>query len=1297
VRTGLVFIVLVLWGRSLSPTARGAIIREWWLGIGGTSVADLTSDPRYPNDPDGRGLLDLFEGPTNWANDYGSRLYGWLAAPESGEYTFWIASDDSSQLYLSTDDDPAKARLIASVDGWTNSRQWNKFSSQRSQPIALQAGRKYYIEAIVKEGSGGDNVAVAWQPPGGVQEVISGRFVDDSVSPYASSPSPADGTVLVNAWASLSWLPGEHAALHEIYFGADKAAVAQRQSSALIAVTDEPSASVGLPGSSFPNGLPPGMIYYWCVDEVNDAKPESPWRGPVWSFQIPADPVAYLLITNTELASAFQPLVDRRTAQGYPGRLITVEDICSAYPGVDAPEQIRICVIDHYLNHGLSYVALGGDEGVVPVRYCFPTSVDEEIPADLYYADTDGGDWDADGNGLYGEVGDVGEIELTPDVHMGRIAVRTPEDVMAYFHKVVTYETASPEGFANSMLCLGNLGGIRSGTARWRDSDHHDPVTNTEWRQMLVYDSYIQPYWQAVPLHVLWDAYSSWDTECCGDYELTLDHVSERLNEGYHFVFYYGHAGSDGWAMLNGRRFTWSRVAALTNPIPSVIVSLACSPAGFDKREPCVSEAFLRNPNGGAVAYFGHTRTTMTPDPSSEHLFLAVCRDHARTTGEAMALAMTALASSRISYPREQYNFVLHGDPCIHLLREESGRHLQIYRPKGCEVIQQGSDLIIRWNAAGVGFENNEMVKLDYSADGGATWEPVLGAQSLWYKGGGFTWKTCPLRVGSHYRIRVSSLTDPSVTHMSERDFTIAQLCFLTVQSVPDANVVITGTYDGITSYDLTTDYDISVPQGTMVGLVAPWVSESMPELVFVRWTDGHGNTLTGSPDCTLAVSSDMTIVAEYSEPVVRHCYVNDEVPENGIASGDDSNDGCSAERPTRHIQALLDKYPNLGRSSVINVSAGTYDENIRLSGDNAGVEFIGAGPGLAIVDGQHEGPCVSLNGFRGGVISGFTMRDGAGTYGGGIWCVNSSVTIRDCVFAGNTTEAAGGAVYVDTSSRADISDCVFSRNSGYNGGAIANFASAEIRSCSFQANDATTFGGAIYAQSGQNMTRIIDCTFDMSGGYGYNSSVFGGALYIFGGTATIDSCVFEANHADRDGGAACGDRDCEAVFINCVFNGNAAGRYGGAIATRQAPSHASVTNCTFSKNSARYPGGALCDRGTLGATAMDCIFWGSTPDQIAGGVSISYCDVQGGWPGQGNINADPLFANPDGGDFHLRSRGGRWDPIGERWITDTVTSPCIDAGDPDSPVGEEPAPNGERINLGAYGGTVEASKSPGQ
>jgi hypothetical protein len=90
----------------------------------------------------------------------------------------------------------------------------------------------------------------------------------------------------------------------------------------------------------------------------------------------------------------------------------------------------------------------------------------------------------------------------------------------------------------------------------------------------------------------------------------------------------------------------------------------------------------------------------------------------------------------------------------------------------------------------------------------------------------------------------------------------------------------------------------------------------------------------------------------------------------------------------------------------------------------------------------------------------------------------------------------------------------------------------------------------------------------------------------------------------------------------------------------------------------------------------------------------MTYCLVQGGFPGIGNMDVDPLFADPENGDFRLMSQAGRWSSIAKTWQIDDRTSPCIDAGDADYPIGPETFPNGGFVNLGAYGGTVEASRS---
>lgn len=156
---------------SVGKARAGSIVREVWNNIPGTAVTDLTNDPRYPNTPDSTNLVTTaFESPTDVLDNYGQRMHGYILPPVTGDYTFWIATDDNGELWLSTDATPATKRLIAQVTGWTSSREWTKEPAQQSAPIRLTANQPYYISALQKEGGGGDNLAVRWLRPDGVDE-----------------------------------------------------------------------------------------------------------------------------------------------------------------------------------------------------------------------------------------------------------------------------------------------------------------------------------------------------------------------------------------------------------------------------------------------------------------------------------------------------------------------------------------------------------------------------------------------------------------------------------------------------------------------------------------------------------------------------------------------------------------------------------------------------------------------------------------------------------------------------------------------------------------------------------------------------------------------------------------------------------------------------------------------------------------------------------------------------------------------------------------------------------------------
>lgn len=163
-----------------TPFPPGSLSYALYDGIGnGNNVSDLTNHANFPSDPTAEKQMTSFEGDQDRADSYGSVMRGYLIPPTTGVYTFWISSDDSSELWISTTTNPATMVRIAFVNGYTSPRQWTKFSSQQSSARALTAGQGYYIEARQKEGGGGDNLAVAWRGPATANQtnVIAGIYL----------------------------------------------------------------------------------------------------------------------------------------------------------------------------------------------------------------------------------------------------------------------------------------------------------------------------------------------------------------------------------------------------------------------------------------------------------------------------------------------------------------------------------------------------------------------------------------------------------------------------------------------------------------------------------------------------------------------------------------------------------------------------------------------------------------------------------------------------------------------------------------------------------------------------------------------------------------------------------------------------------------------------------------------------------------------------------------------------------------------------------------------------------------
>ncbi|MHC4735726.1 MAG: right-handed parallel beta-helix repeat-containing protein [Planctomycetota bacterium] len=298
-------------------------------------------------------------------------------------------------------------------------------------------------------------------------------------------------------------------------------------------------------------------------------------------------------------------------------------------------------------------------------------------------------------------------------------------------------------------------------------------------------------------------------------------------------------------------------------------------------------------------------------------------------------------------------------------------------------------------------------------------------------------------------------------------------------------------------------------------------------------------------------------------------------------------------------------------------------------------------------------------------VLDGFTITAG---HANGLWPKNTgggihrcNAKVHNCIISWNWAEKYGGGMY----------------NQNYPGESIPI-----IENCTFSNNSAGHRGGGMYNDYTSSPPRLSNCKFTK------NSAILGGGMCNYESSPVLTNCIFSGNSASQNGGGIFSDTcPCKVKVINCTFSHNSAGQYGGATFCGYESEPQLVNSILWYNTAAEGP-----------QIAVDILY-----DTL----SVSYCNIQGGkddihgydseveW-GEGNIDDDPCFVDPCICDYHLKSQAGRWHPNSESWMLDDLTSPCIDAGNPGCPLGNEPnEPNNVRRNMGAYGGTAEASKSP--
>jgi len=423
-----------------------------------------------------------------------------------------------------------------------------------------------------------------------------------------------------------------------------------------------------------------------------------------------------------------------------------------------------------------------------------------------------------------------------------------------------------------------------------------------------------------------------------------------------------------------------------------------------------------------------------------------------------------------------------------------------------------------------------------------------------------------------------------------------------------------------------------------------------------------------------------------------------------------------------RTIQEAIDAAQ---AGDTVEVLPGTYtgkgNRDIELRGKAITVRGRG-GPDETIIDCRGASEEASRPGHRGFYIheaetartcvEGFTIRQGripgsdlpadsmrwnldpSHPIGAGIYCEFTSPTIRKCVVEGCSTEMGGGIGCVGGTPSIEtcrITDCTAggtgnSKSGGMGGGiGLIRECRASIAHCQVVFNSGywNSCGGGLYCRKAQ--ATVEDCEVLRNSAPG---TLQGGGVYVgVGSTVELRHCVIAENAASAGGG----------VFTE--VEANTTGR-GAATAVR-------IRNCTIAHNRLSgpqmppFPGGGVHSLES-DTTLRNSIVWYNEGTQVLlidppCESPVVYCDVEHGYPGAGNMDKNPLFALDTASyplDYHLQSVVGRYDPRTGTWVRDRQHSPCIDAGDPTEPVGEEPRPNGGRINMGAYGGTWQASKS---
>ena len=299
------------------------------------------------------------------------------------------------------------------------------------------------------------------------------------------------------------------------------------------------------------------------------------------------DSIDYLIITNNNLKSSFNGLVQWKQKKCLRCKIVTKEEIDTLYPQyTDACARIKAYILDYSSPTRKKWVLIGGDDFIIPSKLCYGAG--HYTLSDLYYATGSGYadlNWNTNNNGWDGDVQD--SISFEPCVYLSRLPVRTAQQVQDYTEKLIDYEMGV--SINDNML----LAGYKLNNIYGTKSDSH--LLNEE-----VFDEFVPDYWNG-DLDYIYDTGSSFN------FYINGNNLRDVIDDNqYNVIHEISHGDNNLWCVSNNS-YTYyynSHAQTQTNYPGSVIVTGACYTNAFEW-EPCLSESLLRNSDGGAVAYFG--------------------------------------------------------------------------------------------------------------------------------------------------------------------------------------------------------------------------------------------------------------------------------------------------------------------------------------------------------------------------------------------------------------------------------------------------------------------------------------------------------------------------------------------------------------------------------------------------------------------------------------------------------------------------------------------------------------------